>query len=158
MFRHQGKSRTLKHNLRIATILSFVAGIVNVTGFLEFKQLTTNVTGHFALFINDVAEFEVWKGTIYFLYIFSFHTGNPRIRFEIMLRFISAVPPSIELALDRSQPFAMELNWGPSSVVDSISDSTPRMSIISSYFCCCDFAETYLTTDPYKSGDIEFAV
>lgn len=76
MFRHQGKSRTLNHNLRIATILSFVAGIVNVSGFLEFKQLTTNVTGHFALFINDVAEFDVWKGTIYFLYIFSFLLGS----------------------------------------------------------------------------------
>ena len=76
MFRHQGKSRTLKHNLRIATILSFVAGIVNVTGFLSFKQLTTNVTGHFALFINDVANFEFWKGTIYFLYIFSYLFGS----------------------------------------------------------------------------------
>ncbi|WP_339660629.1 YoaK family protein [uncultured Polaribacter sp.] len=76
MFRHQGKSRTLKHNLRIASILSFVAGIVNVTGFLAFKQLATNVTGHFALFINDVAEFKVWKGTIYFLYIFSFLFGS----------------------------------------------------------------------------------
>ena len=34
MFRHQGKTRTLIHNLRIASLLSFVAGIVNVTGFL----------------------------------------------------------------------------------------------------------------------------
>lgn len=76
MFRHQGKNRTLIHNLRIATILSFVAGIVNVTGFLSFKQLTTNVTGHFALFINDVAYFEFWKGTVYFLYIFSFLFGS----------------------------------------------------------------------------------
>jgi uncharacterized membrane protein YoaK (UPF0700 family) len=76
MFRHQGKSRTLKHNLQIATILSFVAGIVNVTGFLAFKQLTTNVTGHFALFISDVANVEVWKGTVYFLYIFSFLFGS----------------------------------------------------------------------------------
>jgi len=76
MFRHQGKSRTLKHNLRIATLLSFVAGIVNVTGFLAFKQLTTNVTGHFALFINDVANFEFWNGTIYFLYIFSYLFGS----------------------------------------------------------------------------------
>jgi len=76
MFRHQGKSRTLKHNLRIATVLSFVAGIVNVTGFLAFHQLTTNVTGHFALFISDVANFEFWKGTIYFLYIFSFLFGS----------------------------------------------------------------------------------
>ncbi|MDO6739154.1 YoaK family protein [Wenyingzhuangia sp. 2_MG-2023] len=76
MFKHQGKSRTLKHNLRIATVLSFVAGIVNVTGFLSFKQLTTNVTGHFALFMNDVAHFEFWKGTVYFLYIFSFFFGS----------------------------------------------------------------------------------
>ena len=76
MSRQQGKSRTLKHKLRIPTILSFVAGIVNVTGFLSFKQLTTNVTGHFALFINDVADFEFWKGTIYFLYIFSFLFGS----------------------------------------------------------------------------------
>jgi len=76
MFRHQGKSRTLKHNLRIATILSFVAGIVNVSGFLAFKQLTTNVTGHFALFINDVANLDFWKGTIFFLYIFSFLFGS----------------------------------------------------------------------------------
>lgn len=76
MFRHHGKSRTLKHNLQIATVLSFVAGIVNVTGFLSFKQLTTNVTGHFALFINDVADFKFWKGTIYFLYLFSFLFGS----------------------------------------------------------------------------------
>ncbi|AVI52066.1 DUF1275 domain-containing protein [Pukyongia salina] len=76
MFRHQGKSRTIKHNLRIATVLSFVAGIVIVTGFLSIKQLTTNVTGHFALFINDVANLEFWRGTIYFLYIFSFLIGS----------------------------------------------------------------------------------
>ncbi|MBN7816959.1 DUF1275 domain-containing protein [Algoriphagus sp. YJ13C] len=76
MFRHQGKSRTLKHNLRIAIVLSLVAGIVNVSGFLAFKQLTTNVTGHFALFINDVADFAFWKGLIYFLYIFSFLLGS----------------------------------------------------------------------------------
>jgi uncharacterized membrane protein YoaK (UPF0700 family) len=66
----------MKDNLRIAIILSFVAGIVNVTGFLFLKQLTTNVTGHFALFINDVANFEFWKGTVYFLYIFSFLFGS----------------------------------------------------------------------------------
>ncbi|MFV0573106.1 MAG: hypothetical protein ACK5M1_11830 [Xanthomarina gelatinilytica] len=52
MFRHQGKSKTLKHNIHLATVLSFVAGLVNVTGFISFKQLTTNVTGHFALFVN----------------------------------------------------------------------------------------------------------
>ncbi|TXE06946.1 YoaK family protein [Algoriphagus aquimarinus] len=76
MFRHQGKSRTFKHNLLLASVLSFVAGIVNVTGFLAFKQLTTNVTGHFALFINDVANLDFWRGTIYFIYILSFFLGS----------------------------------------------------------------------------------
>lgn len=76
MFRHQGKHRTLKHNLQIAIVLSFVAGIVNVTGFLAIQQLTTNVTGHFALFINDLAHFDFWRGTVYFLYIFSFLIGS----------------------------------------------------------------------------------
>ncbi len=76
MFRHQGKSRTIKHNLQIATILSFIAGIVNITGYLEFKKMTTNVTGHFALFIHDVTKFEVWKESIYLLYFFSFLLGS----------------------------------------------------------------------------------
>ena len=82
MFRHHGKSRTLQHNLRIAIILSFVAGIVNVSGYLAFKQLTTNVTGHFALFIDDVARFQFWRGTIYFLYIFSFLLGSFFFKFS----------------------------------------------------------------------------
>ncbi len=76
MFRHQGKNRTYKHNLQIATVLSFVAGIVNVTGFLAIQQLTTNVTGHFALFMNDVSNFEFLEGSIYLIYIFSFLLGS----------------------------------------------------------------------------------
>lgn len=76
MFRHQGKARTFKHNLQIATVLSFVAGIVNVTGFLSIQQLTTNVTGHFALFIFDFENFQFWRGTIYLLYILSFLLGS----------------------------------------------------------------------------------
>jgi len=76
MFRHQGKSRRLIHNLRIATILSFVAGTVNVTGILAYTQLTTNVTGHFALFMKDVANLNFWKGTFYFLFIISFLLGS----------------------------------------------------------------------------------
>lgn len=54
MFRHKGKNRTFIHNLRLATLLSFVAGIVNITGVLSFKTLTTNVTGHFAFFAEEV--------------------------------------------------------------------------------------------------------
>lgn len=76
MFRRQGKRRTFKHNVQIASFLSFVAGAVNIVGFLSIQQLTTNVTGHFALFVNDLADFEFWRGTVYFLYLFSFLFGS----------------------------------------------------------------------------------
>lgn len=75
MFKHSGKSRTIKHNIRIATLLSFVAGMVNVAGFLAVHRLTTNVTGHFAFFIEEINNLEFGKGFIYFLYIFFFFLG-----------------------------------------------------------------------------------
>jgi hypothetical protein len=54
MFTHQGNKRTPSHNLQIASLLSFVAGIVNVCGFLSVQRLTTNVTGHFAFFVDEI--------------------------------------------------------------------------------------------------------
>lgn len=76
MFRHQGKTRTFRHNLRIASLLSFVAGVVNVAGFLAVMRLTTNVTGHFAFFVDEVFKLNFWQGFIYFLYIFFFFLGS----------------------------------------------------------------------------------
>lgn len=76
MFRHRGKTRTLRHNLRIASLLSFVAGVVNVAGFLAVQKLTTNVTGHFAFFVDEVFKLNLWGGFIYFLYIFFFFLGS----------------------------------------------------------------------------------
>jgi len=76
MFRHRGKTRTLTHNLRIASLLSFVAGVVNVAGFLAVQKLTTNVTGHFAFFVDEVFKLNFWEGVIYFLYIFFFFLGS----------------------------------------------------------------------------------
>jgi len=73
MFRHQGKNRTFVHNLRLATLLSLVAGMVNITGVLALNTLTTNVTGHFAFFaeefmkLNYAAAFTFFIFTIFFL-------------------------------------------------------------------------------------------
>ncbi|MEP6748903.1 MAG: YoaK family protein [Bacteroidota bacterium] len=102
MFRHQGKTRTLTHNLRIASLLSFVAGLVNVAGFLAVQRLTTNVTGHFAFFVDEVFKLNFWKGFIYFLYILFFFLGSfiSNLLVEIISRknerYIYVVPASIE--------------------------------------------------------------
>ncbi|QIG88614.1 DUF1275 domain-containing protein [Chryseobacterium sp. POL2] len=76
MFTHKGKTRTLKHNLNIASLLSFVAGIVNVAGFLSVQRLTTNVTGHFAFFVDEIFQLRFWQAFIFFLYIFFFFLGS----------------------------------------------------------------------------------
>ena len=54
MFKNRGRTRTLNQNLRIASVLSFVAGIVNLAGFFAVQRLTTNVTGHFAFLVDEV--------------------------------------------------------------------------------------------------------
>jgi uncharacterized membrane protein YoaK (UPF0700 family) len=76
MFRHKGKRRTLVHNLRIASLLSFVAGVVNIAGFLAVHTLTTNVTGHFAYFIDEVFKLNLSQGLNYFMYILFFFLGS----------------------------------------------------------------------------------
>ena len=70
MFRHQGKTRTLNHNLKVASLLAFVAGLVNVVGFLAVQRLTTNVTGHFAFFVDEFFKLDFLKAFIYLLYIY----------------------------------------------------------------------------------------
>ena len=76
MFQHQGTTRTQNHNLSIASLLSFVAGLVNVAGFLSIQKLTTNVTGHFAFFVDEVFKLDYFLAFIYFLYIISFLAGS----------------------------------------------------------------------------------
>lgn len=75
MFRHQGNSRTFKHNIRLATLLSFVSGIVNVCGLFAFGVLTTNVTGHFAFFSEELVRFEYKTALIFLLFTLCFLLG-----------------------------------------------------------------------------------
>ncbi len=75
MFRHKGKTRNLNHNIGIASLLSFVAGMVNVVGFLAVQKLTTNVTGHFAFMVEEAFSFHFNQAFFYFIYIFFFLFG-----------------------------------------------------------------------------------
>ena len=105
MFRHQGKSRDLKHNIGIASLLSFVAGIVNVVGFLAVQKLTTNVTGHFAFMVEEALKFNMHQSLFYFIYIFSFLFGAFFSNFIIEItekvtdRYIYIIPVLIEAVI-----------------------------------------------------------
>jgi uncharacterized membrane protein YoaK (UPF0700 family) len=75
MFRHQGRGRNYTHNLKLASILSCVAGLVNITGVLAVSTLTTNVTGHFAFFSEQLILMNYKMALIYLLYIAFFLMG-----------------------------------------------------------------------------------
>lgn len=75
MFRHRGKNRTFEHNLRLATLLSFVAGVVNISGVLGLKTLTTNVTGHFAYFAEEIMRQDYTAAITFLFFTICFLAG-----------------------------------------------------------------------------------
>lgn len=105
MFRHKGKSRTIVHNLKLASLLSFVAGIVNVAGFLAVYRLTTNVTGHFAFFADGVIARDYGAAGVYLLFILSFLAGafTSNMVMELVaaknLKYIYTIPVFMETGI-----------------------------------------------------------
>jgi uncharacterized membrane protein YoaK (UPF0700 family) len=105
MFKHQGKNRTSKHNLRLATLLSFVAGVVNITGVLSVKTLTTNVTGHFAFFAEEVTKHNYQAAIVFLIYTLFFLAGAFTSNFlsELVLKknadLFHVVPITIEIVI-----------------------------------------------------------
>lgn len=83
MFRHKGKTRTFKHNLRLAALLSFIAGLVNITGVLLLEVLTTNVTGHFAFFAEELVLKHYAVALSFLIFIFAFLLGSFTANFII---------------------------------------------------------------------------
>ncbi|MET0759401.1 MAG: YoaK family protein, partial [Flavobacterium sp.] len=158
MFRHKGKNRTFTHNLRLATLLSFVAGIVNVSGVLSLKTLTTNVTGHFAFFAEELMVHDYSAALTFLVFTIFFLIGSFTSSFlsEYMLRispeFSHVVPISLEITIlsiigiigEQSDlnnlngkliAFAMLFAMGiQNSLVTKISQSTVRTTHLTGLF------------------------
>jgi uncharacterized membrane protein YoaK (UPF0700 family) len=75
MLRHTGQRRTYKHNMRLAALLSLTAGFVNGCGFVAFSVLTTNVTGHVALFAERLSKGDFRSARIVGLWMLLFLLG-----------------------------------------------------------------------------------
>ena len=104
MLRHIGSKRTNKHNIKLASLLGLTAGFVNAAGFLGFAVLTTNVTGHAALFAERLAM-EDWKtARVVALWMFLFLAGAFFSSFVVLRigknqRFSYVIPMMIEIAI-----------------------------------------------------------
>jgi uncharacterized membrane protein YoaK (UPF0700 family) len=103
MFRHKGKNRNFAQDLRLATLLSFVAGLVNITGVLAVKTLTTNVTGHFAFFSEEIIQHNYSAAITFFIFTVLFLLGSFTSSFleELVTqknpRFSHIIPISLEM-------------------------------------------------------------
>ena len=75
MLRHLGTKRTYRHNVKLASLLGMTAGFVNAAGFLGFATLTTNVTGHAALFAEKIASQDWSNARVVALWMFLFLAG-----------------------------------------------------------------------------------
>lgn len=121
MFRHQGKTRTFLHNLRLAALLSLVAGIVNITGVLALHTLTTNVTGHFAYFAEEMLRKDYAIAVTFLVFTLCFLLGSftANTIVEIVLlkrpRLAHAVPIALEIIILTG----IALFFGNSSIYDS---------------------------------------
>jgi uncharacterized membrane protein YoaK (UPF0700 family) len=121
MFRHQGKNRTFINNLRLATLLSFVAGIVNITGLLALKTLTTNVTGHFAYFAEEIMKQDYTSALTFLIFTLFFLLGAFVSNFLVEIiskknpEWSHIIPISLEIFILVGIGF-----WGSQSDLDSI--------------------------------------
>lgn len=157
MFRHKGKRRTHIHNLRLASTLSFTAGIVNITGVLSLGILTTNVTGHFAYFSEELVRENYSQVLSFLLFIVAFLAGaiSSNVLIELVSRrkpaSVHALPMIIEVMILIFVSFYYELYNEPpniafiacallfamglqNSLVTQISDSKVRTTHLTGLF------------------------
>src|ERR1700733_2591090 len=104
MLQHLGPKRTHTHNMRLASLLAMTAGFVNAAGFLAFATLTTNVTGHAALFAERIS-LQDWVGmrviALWMLLFLggAFFSGFIVARIGRNQRFSYVVPITIEVGI-----------------------------------------------------------
>lgn len=120
MFRHQGNARTFIHNLRLATLLSFVAGIVNITGVLSLKTLTTNVTGHFAFFAEEILRKDYAIAITFLVFTLCFLLGSftANTIVELVLQKRPKLAHVVPIALEITILSCVAFFFGASSIYD----------------------------------------
>jgi uncharacterized membrane protein YoaK (UPF0700 family) len=104
MLRHIGAKRTYKHNVKLASLLCITAGFINAAGFLGFSVLTTNVTGHAALFAERLAMQDWRTARVVALWMFLFLAGAFISSLIVSIigrnrRFSYVIPILIELTI-----------------------------------------------------------
>ena len=132
MFRLQGKNRTFIHNLRLAALLSFVAGMVNVTGVLSIQTLTTNVTGHFAYFAEEIMKRDYAAAITFFVFTIFFLLGAFTSNF--LAELISRKHPNLSHVIPISLEMIVLISVGIFGAQSSLSSTEGKWIAFSMLF------------------------
>lgn len=84
MLRKYSTHRTHSDNLKIGGLTAFSAGMVNVISVIVFFAFTSNVTGHYAIFAQELAKGNWFQAAVVILWIMLFFFGSFTSNFVII--------------------------------------------------------------------------
>lgn len=84
MLRKYSTHRTHDDNLKLGVLTAFSAGMVNVISVIVFFAFTSNVTGHYAVFAQELAKGNWFQAAIVILWIMLFFFGSFTSNFIII--------------------------------------------------------------------------
>lgn len=84
MLRKYSNSRSLNDNIKLGVLTSFIAGMVNVSSLVLFFSFTSNITGHFAILADEIANGKWFQVVVVFLWVFLFFSGSFLSNFIIL--------------------------------------------------------------------------
>lgn len=76
MLRKYSTHRTHTDNLKLGGLTAFSAGMVNVISVIVFFAFTSNITGHFAVFAQEIAKKNWFQAAVVILWILLFFLGS----------------------------------------------------------------------------------
>ncbi|GHE23529.1 YoaK family protein [Sphingobacterium griseoflavum] len=76
MLRKYSNHRTQSDNVKLGALTAFSAGMVNVASVTVFFAFTSNVTGYYAVFAQELSKGNWYQGAVVLLWISLFFTGS----------------------------------------------------------------------------------
>lgn len=76
MLRKYSTHRTLGDNLKLGALTAFSAGMLNVASVIVFFAFTSNITGYYAVFAQEISKGNWYQGAVVLLWISSFFIGS----------------------------------------------------------------------------------
>lgn len=84
MLRKYSNHRILGDNLKLGGLTAFSAGMVNVASVTVFFAFTSNVTGYYAVFAQELSKGNWYQGAVVLLWILLFFIGSFLSNFVII--------------------------------------------------------------------------